>query len=139
MEAARRWFKYTEACSLLRHDPALVESAAKNETVVYGTGRLDAFYFKNRMFLEDGQLIKNIKPIIRLPVMIVQGGHDVIAPPESASRLHRAWPGSVLHVVADAGHSPSEAGIRIKLMQALEQFKRTQQFDGQLLDASCPV
>jgi proline iminopeptidase len=88
MAAARMWFKYTESCSLLRHDPALVEEAAKNDPVVYGTGRLDAFFFRNNMFLEQDQLVVNMQCIAHLPVMIVQGGHDVIAPPESAYRVH---------------------------------------------------
>lgn len=139
MEAARMWFKYTEACSLLRHDPKLVEEASKNDPVVYGTGRLDAFYFRNNMFLEADQLVANIDRIAHLPAMIVQGGHDVIAPPEAACRVHRAWPGSVLHIVPDAGHSPSEPGLRMKLMQAIEQFKRDRTFDAALLEASGPV
>lgn len=139
MTAARMWFKYTEACSLLAHDPELVEEAAKNDSVVYGTGRLDAFYFRNRMFFEDGQLLANIHRIAHLPVMIVQGGHDVIAPPFAAYLVHQAWPGSVLHIAADAGHSPSEPGIRTKVIQALEQFKRDLKFDGQSLGASGPV
>jgi proline iminopeptidase len=139
MNAARYWFKYTESCSLLRHDPELVEEAAKNDTVVYGTGRLDAFYFRNNMFLEPDQLVANIHRIAHLPVMIVQGGHDVIAPPESAFRVHRAWPGSVLHIVPDAGHSPSEPGIRQKLIEALEYFKHHGKFDSVALEASGPV
>ncbi|HYD95321.1 MAG TPA: prolyl aminopeptidase [Noviherbaspirillum sp.] len=139
MEAARMWFKYTEACSLLRHDPQLVEEAAKNDTVVYGVGRLDAFYFRNNMFLEQDQLIARIDRIAHLPLMIVQGGHDVIAPPAAAYQVHRAWPGSVLHIAADAGHSPSEPGIRKKVIQALEQFKRERRFDAGALQASGPV
>jgi proline iminopeptidase len=139
MDAARHWFRYTEACSLLRQDPELIEEAVKNEPVVYGTGRLDAFYFRNRMFLEADQLIANIGRIAHLPAMIVQGGHDVIAPPESAYRLHRAWPGSVLHIVPDAGHSPGEPGTRAKLIHALELFKRERRFDAKALDASGPV
>jgi proline iminopeptidase len=139
MAAARRWFKYTESCSLLRHDPQLVEEATKNDSVVYGTGRLDTFYFRNQMFLERDQLIANMHRIAHLPVAIVQGGHDVIAPPESAYRVHRAWPGSVLHIAADAGHSPSEPGIRRKVIQALEQFKRERRFTADALEASGPV
>ncbi|MDB5797919.1 MAG: Proline iminopeptidase [Paucimonas sp.] len=139
MAAARMWFKYTEACSLLRHDPELVEEAVKNDPVVYGTGRLDAFYFRNNMFLEPDCLVKNIGRIVHLPVMIVQGGHDTIAPPESAYRVHQAWPGSVLHIAADAGHSPSEPGIRCKVIQALEYFKRNRKFDPIALEASGPV
>lgn len=52
MTAARYWFKYSEACSLLRHDSELDEKATKNDAVVYGTGRLDALYFRNNMSLK---------------------------------------------------------------------------------------
>jgi proline iminopeptidase len=139
MAAARRWFKYAESCSLLRHDPQLVEQASKNDPVVYGTGRLDAFYFRNHMFLSPDQLIAGIHRIAHLPIMIVQGGHDVIAPPQAACLVHRAWPGSVLHIAHDAGHSPAEPGIRRKVIQALEQFKRDRRFDAEYLQASGPV
>ncbi|HEY8607758.1 MAG TPA: prolyl aminopeptidase [Noviherbaspirillum sp.] len=139
MEAARYWFKYTEGCSLLKHDPALVAESAKDDTVVYGVGRLDAYYFRNRMFLETDQLINGIHRIAHLPAVIVQGGHDVIAPPSAAYRIHQAWPGSVLHIAHDAGHSPSEPGIRTKVMQAIEMFKREGRFDAVRLGASGPV
>jgi proline iminopeptidase len=139
MAAARMWFKYTEACSLLRHDPALVEQASKDDTVVYGTGRLDAFYFRNKMFLSDDQLERGIARIAHLPVMMIQGGHDVIAPPQAAAKVHKAWPGSVLHIVPDAGHSPAEPGIRRKVIEALEMFKRERKFDAERIKASGPV
>lgn len=139
MEAARRWYRYVSACSLLRHTPELVEEALKNDTVVYGTSRLDAFYFRNGMFLEPGQLIRDINRISHLPVAIIQGGHDVIATPYAAYRVHRAWPGSVLHIVPDAGHSSSEPGIRSKVIEVLEYFKRNKRFDGAALQASGPV
>lgn len=139
MDAARRWFRYTEACSLLQHDPALVEEAVKNDPVVYGTGRLDAFYFRNSMFLEPDRLIKDIDRIAHLPVAIIQGGHDVIAPPAAAYAVHRAWPGSVLHIVPDAGHSSAEPGIRRKAVETIEFFKRNKRFDPVALHASGPV
>ena len=63
-----------------------------------------------------------------LPCKIIQGAHDMIATPNSAFRLHKAWPGSVLTLVADAGHAPSEAGIISALIQATEQFKTLQGF-----------
>ena len=139
MDAARRWFDYTQACSLLRQNPALAEEAARNDPVVYGTGRLDAFYFRNSMFLEPGSLLGNIGRISHLPLMIVQGGHDVITPPAAAYGIHRAWPGSVMHVAADAGHSPREPGIRSKVIQSIEYFKRNKRFDAAALQASGPV
>lgn len=128
MKAAGRWFKYSEYCATLEPDPQATEEALKNERVVYGTGRLDAFYFRNKMFLEEGQLLAGMHRIAHLPAMIVQGGHDVITPPEAAYRLHHAWSGSVLQVVADAGHAPSAPGIRQRVLQAIRQFSREQRF-----------
>jgi proline iminopeptidase len=132
MHGARGWFRYTESCSLQQFDPETVETALQNEPVVYGTGRLDAFYFRNRMFLEEDQLIANVGRIAHLPVVIMQGGHDVIAAPESAYRLYRAWPGAVLHRPGrlpfagrsrhsretDAGHRRVQAGATFFCGQA---------------------
>jgi proline iminopeptidase len=129
MQAARRWYEYSEACAMLESDPQAVAEALKNERVVYGTGRLDAFYFRNKMFLDQSQLLGAVHRIAHLPAALVQGGHDVIAPPEAAYRLHRAWPGSVLHIAADAGHAPSEPGIRRHLLRLLRQYSQEQRFD----------
>jgi proline iminopeptidase len=128
MDFARRWYRYSEFCSMLDPDPKTIEEALKNDRVSYGTGRLDAFYFRNEMFLEKDQLLAGMDRIAHLPAVIVQGGHDVIAPPRAAYRLHQAWPGSVLHMVADAGHTPSEPGIRQHLLREIGQYGRERRF-----------
>jgi len=46
----------------------------------------------------------------------------LLCPPISAVQLHRAWPGSRLILVEDAGHSASEAGIRSWLMTAMDEL-----------------
>jgi pimeloyl-ACP methyl ester carboxylesterase len=43
-------------------------------------------------------------PSIRCPVRIFHGAADQLIEPEQARYLHRALPGSVLHLVEDAGH-----------------------------------
>jgi proline iminopeptidase len=130
LDAARRWVKYSGSCALLRHDPEGVEEQAADDTVTLGMGVLDPCYFKNGMYLEDDQLIRNIGHINHLPCAIIQGGHDMIATPHAAYRLHKAWPGSVLNMVPDAGHSPTEPGLISGLIQVTEQFKRKGQFIG---------
>ncbi len=64
-----------------------------------------------------------------LPVLIVQGRYDVICPPLSAYRLHQAWPGSTLRMIADAGHGALETGIAGALVAATEQFRRLGRFE----------
>lgn len=125
MEAIRGWVRYSASCSLLRHDPEVVEAQAADTQAAIGMGLLDAWYFKNGLFLEEDQLIRNIEAVRHLPCKIVQGSHDMIATPNSAYRLHKAWPGSVLTMVYDAGHAPTEAGTISALIEATEAFKNT--------------
>jgi proline iminopeptidase len=39
-----------------------------------------------------------------IPAVLVQGRLDPCTPPVTAWRLHRAWPGSRLHLLADESH-----------------------------------
>jgi proline iminopeptidase len=39
-----------------------------------------------------------------IPAVLVHGRFDVSGPLDTAWRLHRAWPGSELVVLGDAGH-----------------------------------
>lgn len=129
MEAIRCWVRYSASCSLLRHDPQGVEEQASDDQASTGTGCLDAWYFKNSLFLAEDQLIRDIAVVQHLPCKIIQGAYDMISTPNSALRLHKAWPGSVLTIVDNAGHSPSEAGIVSALIEATEQFKGKGDFD----------
>jgi proline iminopeptidase len=128
MEACRHWVRYSASCSQLHHDPEGVEEQASDDTLAYGMGRLDICYFKNLFYLTEDQLVANIGAISHLPCAIIQGGHDMIATPNSAYRLHKAWPGSKLTVVPAAGHSPMEAGTLSELIAATERFKRDGSF-----------
>jgi proline iminopeptidase len=55
----------------------------------------------------------------------VQGRYDMVCPMVTARELHLNWPGSVLRVVDDAGHSAMEPGIRRALVRATEAFKQS--------------
>jgi len=55
--------------------------------------------------------------------VIVQGRYDAVCPTVSADDLHHAWPQAEYTVVADAGHSAFEPGIRSRLVAATEAFK----------------
>lgn len=123
MKAIRSWVRYSASCSLLRHDPKSVEAQAADDTTSIGMALLDAWYFKNGLFLEPDQLIRNVSAVQHLPCRIIQGSHDMIATPNSAYRLHKAWPGSVLTMIPDAGHAPTEPGTISALIEATEQFK----------------
>ena len=122
LPAARRWSVYEGSCSTLLPNPGLVADFA-TDRVALGLARIEAHYFVNHLFLPDGFLLANVDRIRGIPGVIVQGRYDAVCPPVSADDLHRAWPEAQYHVVADAGHSAFEPGIRSRLVGAMEQLK----------------
>lgn len=125
--AARAWAHYEGQClHLLPPAPTVQDFDADAKCVALG--RLEAHYFLHQGFLADDQLIRGMAAIAHLPAVLVQGRYDVVCPPVSAHRLHQAWPGSVLKIIADAGHAALEPGTAEALVAATEQFKIARAF-----------
>lgn len=122
LPAARRWSLYEGACSTLLPNPALVADFA-SDRVALGLARIEAHYFVNRLFLPEGDLLANIGRVRGIPGIIVQGRYDAVCPPVTADDLHRAWPEAALRVIADAGHSAFEPGIRGALVAAMDRLR----------------
>ncbi|MES2742292.1 MAG: prolyl aminopeptidase [Pseudomonadota bacterium] len=122
--AVRAWSRYEGRRVYLLPQP----DETPNDALDLCVGRLEAHYMVNRGFFEPDQLLRDIGRVAHLPAVIVQGRYDVICPPLSAHRLHQAWPGSLLKMVADAGHGALEPGIASALVTATEQFKRLRHF-----------
>jgi proline iminopeptidase len=129
--AVRSWsrFEGRRVYLLPQPEPAPTLDAAASDAFDLALARLEAHYMVNGAFLDEDQLIAQIKRISHLPAVIVQGRYDMICPPQAAQRLHDAWPGSRLQMVADAGHGALEVGIAQALVAATEQFKRQRGFD----------
>ncbi|HXF80149.1 MAG TPA: prolyl aminopeptidase [Usitatibacter sp.] len=122
MPAARCWSVYEGSCSTLLPNPALVADFA-TDRVALGLARIEAHYFVNDIFLPENFLLDNTPRLKHIPAAIVQGRYDIVCPTISADDLHRAWPEAQYHVVADAGHSAFEPGIRSRLIAATQEFK----------------
>jgi proline iminopeptidase len=122
MPAARAWSQYEGGCSTLRPNPETV-AAFVNPKVALGLARIEAHYFVNKIFMEDGQLLRDAHRLAGIPGVIVQGRYDVVCPIVSADALARAWPDAEYQVVADAGHSAMEPGIRTALVDATNRFR----------------
>ncbi len=124
LPAARAWSRYEGACSTLLPSPETV-AAFGGDRLALALARIEAHYFANRVFLPEGGLLAGMDRLKGIPGAIVQGRYDVICPPETAQRLHRAWPDSELVIVPDAGHSAMEPGIRRALVAALDRFRKS--------------
>jgi proline iminopeptidase len=122
MSAARTWGRYEGSCIHLLPHPE-VEEEFGSDTIGLGVGRLEAHYFSNRGFFSDDQLIRNVDRIRHLPAIIIHGRYDMLCPPLSAWRLHKAWPEANFHMIPDAGHGAFEPSITSALVNATDQFK----------------
>lgn len=121
-QAAKAWSIWEGSTSKLYTDPKFVERFAGDE-FADAFARIECHYFVNKgFFKEDGWLLKNIEKVRHIPTWIVQGRYDVVCPATSAWELNQAFPESKLFLIADAGHSASEVGIKSKLIEATDYF-----------------
>ncbi|WP_280234428.1 prolyl aminopeptidase [Nocardia cyriacigeorgica] len=119
--AAIAWSTWEGATSSLLPQPDRVAETGEPRFAL-AFARIENHYFRHGGFLDEGQLLRDIDTIADIPAVIVQGRHDIVCPAVSAWELHRAWPGSVLHIVDDAGHAANEPGITHRLVEATDGF-----------------
>jgi proline iminopeptidase len=65
--------------------------------------RIEMYYLANGCFMEEGYILKNAHKLT-MPVFIVQGRYDMVCPPITAYRLHKAIANSQLFW-AQSGHA----------------------------------
>jgi proline iminopeptidase len=121
MAAAKAWSLWEGRTASLLPDTSVIDHFSDPHTAL-SLARIECHYFANDAFLRPDQLLEDASKIADIPGIIVQGRYDLICPMESAWELHRAWPASELRVVADAGHSAAEPGIRSALVEATDWF-----------------
>jgi proline iminopeptidase len=122
LPAARVWSTYEGSCSTLLPNANIVANFA-SDRVALGLARIEAHYFKHRIFLADNFLLNNVGRIRHIPTTIVQGRYDAVCPIVSAHDLAKAFPEAEYHIVNDAGHSAFEPGITAKLVETMEKLK----------------
>nr|MBA2690321.1 alpha/beta fold hydrolase [Burkholderiales bacterium] len=122
MPAAHSWSVYEGSCSTLLPNPDLV-AHFDSDVVALGLARIEAHYFMNQIFLPENFLLDHIGKIRHIPAVIVQGRYDGVCPIVSADDLSQAWPEAKYIIIADAGHSAFEPGIRKALIGATDEFR----------------
>jgi proline iminopeptidase len=121
LSAARRWSVFEATLANLIPDAARI-AGASGEQVAYAMARIEVHYFRNNRYQPEDQLLRRVDRIRHLPATIVQGRYDLLCPPVTATQLHRAWPGSRLIIIDDAGHSATEPGIRSALVTIMDEI-----------------
>lgn len=121
-KAAIAWTTWEASTSFLLQRPDHIQSCSDDQ-FADAFARIECHYFINKGFFKsDGQLLENIDKISHIPCVIVQGRYDVVCPTESAWELHKSYPGSILEIIEDAGHSVKEVGITSKLIEYTDSW-----------------
>ncbi|MEN6683331.1 prolyl aminopeptidase [Stenotrophomonas pavanii] len=119
IEAAQAWLGWEDNAATLQHD---VDAQSTDDPLdTLAKARIEAHYFRNGIFLEPDQLLRDIDRIRHLPGVIVQGRYDIICPPRSAWDLAKAWPEARLEMVT-SGHSANEPATVDALVRATDAF-----------------
>ncbi|MCG3169744.1 MAG: Proline iminopeptidase [Pseudomonadales bacterium] len=121
MSAAKAWALWEAQCATLRPNHEVLGHFS-DPHVALALARIEAHYFVNGGFLDDGQLLREAWRIADIPGYIVHGRYDMICPVDNAFALHAAWPKAQLCVVRDAGHAAAEPGIVDALVRATREI-----------------
>ena len=122
-KAAVSWARYEANCSTLLPNASVFEEFVDTQMAL-NLARLEAHYFINKLFLKEGQLLKNINNILNIKGYIIQGRYDAICPIESAYDLAASWPNANLRIIEAAGHSSIEKPIQNALIETTEEIKK---------------
>jgi proline iminopeptidase len=118
MRAAKAWSQWHRRCST-------INPVANQENNAAGTmrlARIESYYFMNKCFIEDNQILDNMRLIKHIPALLVHGRYDMITPLDNSHRLQRAWPKSELAIVRDAGHASSEPALTDTVVDATNRM-----------------
>ena len=118
--AAHAWCEWERGIMTLLPAPAPMATDPVNELAL---ARLELHYFVHGSFTAKNQILDRIGQIASIPAVIVQGRHDCVTPAVSAWDLHKAWTGSRLKMVEDAGHATNEPGILSALIAATDAVR----------------
>ena len=117
MGAAKAWALWEARTASLQPKTALLDHFGDPKTAL-SVARIEAHYFINNGFFEPDQLLKNMDRLQDIPGFIIHGRYDMICTIKQAFDLHKAWPGSELLVIQNAGHSAGEMGISSALIKS---------------------
>ena len=83
---------------------------------------MEAHYFANNCFLEEGQLLRDLPLIAHIPAVLVQGRYDLLCPPATTARLAQDWPAASVVMVEQAGHSMAHNAVFAALKRAIKDL-----------------
>jgi proline iminopeptidase len=120
LAAAQAWGHWEGGSTTLVHNPDEPGQFEKPQAAI-SVARTEAHYFRNAIFLEPNQLLRDIDRIRHIPTTIVHGRYDIICPVKNAFDLATTWPEANFQIVL-AGHSAADPAIVDVLVDATDKL-----------------
>ncbi|BCH60141.1 prolyl aminopeptidase [Agrobacterium vitis] len=121
LACARAWSQWEGATISLIPNIQQIENFGEDHYAI-AFARLENHFFMNRIWMEDGQLLRDAHKLKGIPGVIVHGRYDMPCPLRYAWELSKLWPDADLHIVEAAGHAMSEPDILDQLIRATDRF-----------------
>jgi len=120
-QAAHDWHAWEDATISLEPNGAPGSFSNRPPDALLARARICAHYFAHGVWLEEGVLLRDAGRLAGIPAALIHGRLDLGSPVQNAWELSRAWPDAELIVVADSGHSGSDA-LYDQKRAALDRF-----------------
>lgn len=120
-KAARDWCDWENSLVSVSPD-AEPEARRLQPAFQLAFARIVTHYFRSQAWLEDGVLLQEVDSLEDIRGIMVHGRLDLGAPLATAWELARAWPGSELVIVPNAGHSSTDLGMSEAMIAATDRF-----------------
>ncbi|MGV2129669.1 prolyl aminopeptidase [Agrobacterium vitis] len=121
LACARAWSQWEGATISLIPNIQQIENFGEDHYAI-AFARLENHFFMNRIWMEDGQLLRDAHKLKGIQGVIVHGRYDMPCPLRYAWELSKLWPDADLHIIEAAGHSMSEPNILDQLIRATDRF-----------------
>lgn len=121
LETARQWCAWEDAVLSLEPTRAGASLSDLPPGEMIAFVKICTHYLRHQMWLQDNQLLEGASQLAHIRAVLIHGRRDLGCPVDTAWLLGRAWPGSKLVIVDDAGHTSSDAK-RAALRNALDGF-----------------
>jgi len=119
--AARDWCDWEMALVAI-HPGHTPNPRYENPAFRLGFARLVTHYWRHAAWLEDGALLRDADRLAGIPGVLIHGRLDLGGPLVTPWRLARAWPGSELVIVGEAGHDARDPGMAESIVAATSRF-----------------
>jgi proline iminopeptidase len=120
-KAARDWCRWEDTHVAVRSDHR-PDPRYDDPRFRMAFARLVTHYWHHAAFLEDGVLLRDAGRLSGIPGVLVHGRMDLSSPLDVPWHLSKAWPGSQLIVIGDAGHGAGHPGMQEAVLAAIDGF-----------------